>query len=246
MENLNSFFADAVWAVKQEGWGFSVDEVVQELWVWYLTNKSVRAKLEGWEESPKAKAYVKARARTVIGRLCWEERKFRADYEYSVDTVKAVLEQKLVSDKVLRDLEAGCRRLSRRHKRFTNILFRFYIAGERGMSAADKMTLSRARVALTDEINFALAKPEPDSDEPGRTLGDGVGRAKPKPTPISFPQQEPDVARGYFGRRTSSAQPPRKAHPPPASLADMQFSGEPYRPPKYTNQLPEEEKPDDR
>lgn len=232
MEDLNDLFTSAAWAVKHEGWDFEVDDMVQELWLWYVEKPFAREKLKNWQQWPKAKGYVKIYARGIAGDMGWSDKKFRAQYDYSVDTVKDILKGKIGSDKTDRDLRVGLERLKERHKPYFDVLNRVYGNGE---AEKDTKLLTRARDALTDEMNFALAEPPEGADEPGKTLGDGLGRPKLTPPPIHVEQEEPVPVRGYYSKRKEA--PPKKPRrfPAPKSLEDLQYKGEPYKPNWYTN-----------
>ncbi|QKT07906.1 hypothetical protein HUN08_12450 [Gordonia sp. X0973] len=204
---IQTLFEKAAWSVKNEGWTrLDVEEIIQELYVWYFENDTARRKLAGWEKWPNVYTYLKVTARRICGKDIQDDRKFRADYDYSIDVVKQVLKREVHGPKAVDDFLDGMGRLHDRHWDYWDILRRRYENDERMGSKKSQNLLYNAHIALTDEMNNASRERREEwSDEPGKTLGDGLGRPNPQPPPMEVEQQEPEPSRGYYERRKYDA-----------------------------------------
>lgn len=199
---LDQLFRDAAWSLKSSGWQFSVDDLVQDLWVWYLENPGLHHKFENVSEWPKAIAYVKKVAYALARGGEWEQDKFRANFDYSVDTAKAVLRGEVAGPLAVQDRAAAFESLD--NEQYREVLVRRYERGEFMRSDSDKGVLKRAHAAFANELNWAAAKRKREDgieDVPGKSLGDGLCRPKPKPAREGSHQPEPEPVRGYYARR---------------------------------------------
>lgn len=198
MGDVTERFHQAAIAAKSEGWPtLDSDEIVQELWVRYLEDSWFRREVDRGA----SKKFLRWAARAICSKELQDARKFTADYDYSVDTVWSIIRGNPEFGPMAReDFDEGLDRLcERNHDHYRLVLRRCEGDIPKG---PDKHKLSRAVVALTDEINRAGRERESEwSDEPGKTLGDGLGRPKPQPPGMDQYQEEARPASGYYERR---------------------------------------------
>lgn len=136
------------------------DDVEQEIWLYLVESPaSAQKALEATE--PKAQARFLTRIghqRASRARTSYDY--FRGAYKYSVKDVKSLLVTGALSSdnqdgvKVeYTDLHIGFRALKERNEGQAESLARRYLLGGSMETGAEKMMLSRAVVALTDEMN---------------------------------------------------------------------------------------------
>lgn len=201
MEDLNDVFTDVAWAVKDTGWSIEHDDLVQELWVWYMENPGVRNRT--FQSDKKRRAYFKIQAFNIAMGKLKEDRLFTADYDYSIDVCKGILKGEIKGKQCVVDLAHAIERLRDKNEDYADIIIKRHYSGAwDAPTKPEKDRLTKAYIRLTDEMNKVSRERLAEFDPvPGGTLQDGLGRPKPGETSIDDPRPEPQPVRGYYTKR---------------------------------------------
>lgn len=189
--DVDEILTKAAWSAKSRGWSIEVDDLKQELWIWYLERPSVQKGL-----TQKVATY---QANQIAASKLREDMIFNVTYDYSVDTVKDILKGKIRGRRALEDLADAIESLKEKNEDYTDVIAKRYYSNEK-LTKAESDRLYHAHIRLTDEINRA-AKRDEWEPVPGKTLGDGLGRPKPTPTELGSSDYEAVPDPGYYERR---------------------------------------------
>ena len=194
-EQIQEIFTKAAWSAKSSGWPIDVDDLIQELWIWYL------------DRFPKNQTLDKQKATNMAQNLAAAEKRkdmlFNVTYDYSVDTVKGILKGKIRGRQSVEDLTDALERLGEQVPDHVEIIRKRYFGenpgdgGTTDLTDAEVQRLVRAHVRLTDEMNKVRREARMERDG----LGDGLGRPEPQPQELGISDYEEKPNQGYWDRR---------------------------------------------
>lgn len=142
------------------------DDLEQELFMWVIQSPSVQAKLESGDAKSRHGLLVRQGHR-IASEARKRNLRFAAEFEYSIDDVKAILSGKDRRHEALDDLTEAMNSLRETTPQYAEIIARKY-AGEELTGRADTNRLYRAHIALTDEMNSIVRqKFDAYTDGPG-------------------------------------------------------------------------------
>lgn len=190
-EDVQSVFTKAAWAAKSRGWDIEVDDLIQELWIWYLEYPGIQGRLN--------QKLATTQANKIAASEIRKEMIFNVTYDYSIETVKDILKGKIRGRKSVEDLADAIESLKAKNEDYTNVIAKRYYTNTK-LTDSEQQTLKYAHVRLTDEINRVTVRDE-YAPVPGKTLGDGLGRPKPQSPPLGVSDYEELPAPGYYERR---------------------------------------------
>lgn len=218
---IDEILSQAAWSAVSE-WPDKVHDVgdlKNELWQWFLESPYIQRTL--------TKGRATHQAHNILSDWSKQDRKFKAQYDYSIDTVKKVLKGQITGRMAVQDLEEALEVMREKHEPYFDVLIKRY-RSEESLSSADKARLRHAHTAVTDAMNaVARARRGGFVPEPGRTLGDGLGQQKPVPVDFGEEQTEPEPRQPYWDRRKPRGK-PRPSTKQTKSLKDMQLHDPSY------------------
>ncbi|WP_431941630.1 hypothetical protein [Nocardia grenadensis] len=194
-EELNKIFRKAADSVSYT-WPevIEVDDLAQELWIWYLESPSVRRMLAGL---PKHEGYnlIVRQGHNLASAARDRNARFSGRIRYIPADVVCMLESRgRISPEMRDDLEDGMNALRDRTGTHTAALTARFVNKAIPESKTEQKQLERAVNALTEEMNRAVrAKFERMTPIPGGTLGDGPGTRR-----TAFPNDFDQVPRNIF------------------------------------------------
>ena len=180
-----------------------VDELVQDLWVWYLESPATQKKLE--KSDPDLRHFlVKKAAFQLLSRMALSGDLAGNKSTYSGESVKAALAGKSTNKYLYTILGAATDEINGGYAEAIRSRYTDGVVPEQGAPA---VKLSRAIRALTQEVNLMMITSQMTKDENGMLRNvEGPGRRK---------------GSGYRGAADASARRPQGVHNDPTAGAAM-------------------------
>ncbi len=180
-----------------------VDELVQDLWVWYLESPATQKKLENAD--PDLRHFlVKKAAFQLLSRMALSGDLAGNKSTYSGESVKAALAGKSTNKYLFSILGDAVDKLGYGYAEAIRVRYTDGVVPEQGAPA---VKLSRAIRALTQEVNLMMITSQMTKDENGMLRNvEGPGRRK---------------GSGYRGAADASARRPQGVHNDPTAGAAM-------------------------
>lgn len=186
-DEVNKVFRKAAeWASHSWPGVVEKDDLAQELWLWYLTRPSVRAKFEEMDYRGRLQVATK-HAHRLTAELRNANARFSNQVRYSVDDIRDALSGRSRWPEIADDVAQGLAALTRRNAAYVEAIEQF-VSDNRPSDNAYRMRLTRAIEALTDETNAvvrqlfdggiptrAVTEDEYRAGDGYRTLSDGPG-----------------------------------------------------------------------
>ncbi|AAC18493.1 DNA binding protein [Mycobacterium phage Lakes] len=160
------------------GWetNLTADEIVQELWVWYLESPYIQKKL-GELRPGEAVIYVRKQVHNILSGSAKARDLFQERSHYSSDNVKDALRGESTNRYLVDILPLAMKELGSKNERHAEAIRVRYDDGvvpERG-SAAEAM-LKRAVKSLTEHVNIIAITAGVERDDNGKVIvKDGPG-----------------------------------------------------------------------
>jgi hypothetical protein len=129
-----------------------VDDLTNDLWVWYLERPETRRKMQGSEPFQAQRMAFKAALQTLSKQQLQSDT-FHGRSLYSSESIKEALKGKSTNKYLRAILPTAMADLDKRHPAYAEVLRKRY---EDGVIPADKKTenlLMRAHKSLTEEVN---------------------------------------------------------------------------------------------